>query len=314
MKISRRGFIKTTAGAAGLALSSTFPFTHLRVARAFGDHPQEEAPYRIIKKIPQVCARACEADCAYQVVVAVDPVTGLERAITLEGRPEDPVSRGHYCIKGLGFVDSIYNPDRLMVTLKRTNPKRGIDEDPGWVVMKTETAVNEFIQRLKAYKPDEMVLCSPGDPYTNRLAQSLGVTRADQRTECFGTHYYINCLTVTNPPNPYYSSTYTPSHHIAGYDFSGSKYEIWFGFDSFSKASKAGVLNHLTEGKKKCCKRVMFNPLRTTVADAFATERFEHRSRHRPGRGPGHDPHHRIGKALQPPLSRRLFRCPGPGG
>lgn len=272
MKISRRGFIKTTAGAAGLAVSSVFPFRNLKTAWAFGEHPQEELPYRITKKIPQVCARACEADCAYRVVVAVDPATGLERAITLEGRPEDPVSRGKYCIKGLGFVDSIYNPDRLMVTLKRTNPKRGIEEDPGWVVMKTETAVDEFIGRLKTYDREEIVMCSPGDPYTNRLAQSMGVTRADQRTECFGTHYYINCLTVTNPPNPFYSSTYTPSHHIAGYDFSESKYEIWFGFDSFSKAGKAGVLNHLAESKKKGCRRVMFNPVRTTVADAFATE------------------------------------------
>ncbi len=275
MDISRRSFIAGTAGAAGLVLSSRFPFRNLKAAWAFGEHPQEKLPYRITKKIPQVCARACEADCAYNVVMAVDPATGLERAITLEGRPEDPVSRGKYCIKGLGFVDSIYNPDRLMVTLKRTNPKRGINEDPGWVVMKTETAVNEFIDRLKKYKPEEMVMCSPGDPYTNRLAQSMGVTRADQRTECFGTHYYINCLTVTNPPNAVYSSTYTPSHHIAGYDFSGSKYEIWFGFDSFAKAGKAGVLNHLAESKAKNCKRVMFNPLRTTVADAFATELFD---------------------------------------
>ena len=272
MDISRRGFIKTTAGAAGLAAASVFPFRNLKAAWAFGEHPQEELPFRITKKVPQVCARACEADCAYQVVMAVDPATGLERAITLEGRPEDPVSRGKYCIKGLGFVDSIYNPDRLMVTLKRTNPKRGIDQDPGWVVMKTETAVDEFIGRLKTYDREEIVMCSPGDPYTNRLAQSMGVTRADQRTECFGTHYYINCLTVTNPPNPFYSSTYTPSHHIAGYDFSASDYEIWFGFDSFSKAGKAGVLNHLAESKKKGCKRVMFNPLRTTVADAFASE------------------------------------------
>lgn len=58
----------------------------------------------------EVCARAREADCAYYVVVGVDPATGLERATTLEGRPEDPVSRGKYCIKGMGFVAAIYDP------------------------------------------------------------------------------------------------------------------------------------------------------------------------------------------------------------
>jgi anaerobic selenocysteine-containing dehydrogenase len=29
------------------------------------------------------------------------------------------VARGKYCIKALGFVDGMYNPDRLLVTLKR---------------------------------------------------------------------------------------------------------------------------------------------------------------------------------------------------
>lgn len=76
-------------------------------------------------------------------------MTNLERAITLEGRPEDPVSNGKFCIKGLAFVDSIYDPDRLMVALKRTNPKKGTDNDPGWVTIKTEDAVNEIIQSLK---------------------------------------------------------------------------------------------------------------------------------------------------------------------
>jgi anaerobic selenocysteine-containing dehydrogenase len=273
-KISRRSFIKVV-GSTGVAVSATaFPFMNLKPAAAFGKHPQEQAPYLIKKKVPQVCARACEADCAYNVVVGVDPVTGLERALTLEGRPEDPVSRGKFCIKGMGFVDSMYDPDRLMVSLKRTNPKKGTDQDPGWVTMKTDDAVNEVIAGLKKVKPSEILFASPGDPFTNRLCQSIGATRSDQRTECFGTHYYINCLTLTNPPNKYYSSTYTPSHHVPGYDFENAKYQIWFGFDSFSKCSKAGVLNHLAEGRKKGSRIVMFNPVRTPVADSFASEYY----------------------------------------
>ncbi len=160
MSLNRRRFIKLGLGATGAALTTAFPFRHLQVAHAFGDHPQEKLPFRVMRRIPQVCARACETDCAYYVVVGQDPATGLEKAVTLEGRPEDPVSRGKYCIKGLGFVDSLYNPDRLMVTLKRTNPKRGINEDPGWVVMKTKDAVDEFIGRFKQYKPHEIVMCS----------------------------------------------------------------------------------------------------------------------------------------------------------
>lgn len=272
-EITRRRFLQV-AGVSGVALAGTgFPFRNLRAAWAFGRHPQEQIPYRITKKVPQVCARACEADCAYYVVVGEDPATGLERAITLEGRPDDPVSNGKFCIKGMGFVDSMYDPDRLMVTLKRTNPKKGTDHDPGWVTVKTSEAVQEMIGKLKTYKPEEILFCSPGDPYTNRLCQSIGCTRSDQRTECFGTHYYINCLTLTNPPNKFYSSTYTPSHHVCGYDYDHAKYQVWFGFDSFSKCGKAGMLNHWAAGKKNGCKIVMFNPVRTPLADGYATEK-----------------------------------------
>jgi anaerobic selenocysteine-containing dehydrogenase len=271
-EIPRRDFLKI-AGAVGIgAAASAFPFRNLKQAWAFGEHPQEKPSFVFKKKVPQVCARACEADCAYYVVMGVDPATGLERAITLEGRPEDPVSRGKFCIKGLGFVDSVYDPDRLMVSLKRTNPKKGTDEDPGWITMKTSDAVNEVIAGLKKVKREEILFASPGDPYTNRLCKSIGATRSDQRTECFGTHYYINCLTLTNPPNKYYLSTYTPSHHVCGYDYDNAKYQVWFGFDSFSKCGKAGMLNHWASGKKNGAKIVMFNPVRTPLCDGYASE------------------------------------------
>jgi anaerobic selenocysteine-containing dehydrogenase len=273
--LSRRRFLKIAGATTGIALAgSSFPFRNLKQAWAFGDHPQEQLPYRITKTVPQVCARACEADCAYKVVVGVDPATGVERAITLEGRPEDPVSRGKFCIKGMGFVDSMYDPDRLMVSLKRTNPQKGTDQDPGWVTMKTADAVNEVIAGLQKLSPHEILFASPGDPYTNRLCKSIGSTRSDQRTECFGTHYYINCLTLTNPPNKFNSSTYTPSHHVCGYDYDNCKYQVWFGFDSFSKCGKAGMLNHWAAGKRNGAKIVMFNPVRTPLTDGYASEYY----------------------------------------
>ncbi|HQA71777.1 MAG TPA: molybdopterin-dependent oxidoreductase [Deltaproteobacteria bacterium] len=272
IEVSRRRFLQV-AGATGAVLAGgAFPFRNLKSAWAFGEHPQEQPPYRITKKVPQVCARACECDCAYNIIVGVDPATGVERAITIEGRPEDPVSNGKFCVKAMGFLDSMYDPDRLMVSLKRTNKKKGIDVDPGWVVMKTEDAVNEIIEKLKTFKREDIVFASPGDPYTNKLCLSLGVARSDQRTECFGTHYYINCLTLTNPPNAYYSSSYTPSHHVCGYDYDTCKYQVWFGFDSFSKCGKAGMLNHWAAGKRNGAKIVMLNPVRTPMTDAFASE------------------------------------------
>lgn len=271
--ISRRTFLKWTGITTTLMVLDS-PLRNFDVVYAFGQHPQEKAPYMITKKVPQVCARACECDCHYDIVVGVDQVTGLERALTIEGRPDDPVARGKYCIKALGFVDGMYNPDRLLVTLKRTNPQRGEEVDPGWVAVKSEDAVKEIIAKMKNYKPEEILFASPGDPYSNRLCRSLGVTRSDQRTECFGTHYYLNSLMVTNPPNKYYSSTYTVTHSLWGYDYSKTKYMLWFGFDSFSKTAKAGILNHIVEGKRNGTKIVFFNPVKTPLADGMADEYY----------------------------------------
>ena len=267
--VTRREFLTASIGLTLAQLLSP-SLRHFTVSKSFHEVAQQERPkYTVTKKIPQVCAMSCEPNCAYYVVVAKDEVTGEERAITLEGRPEDPVSRGKYCIKGLGFVDSMYDPDRLLVALKRTNPK---GQEPNFVVVDINDAIKEVIEKLKKYSREEIILCSPGDPFTNRLARSLGITRHDQRAECFGTHYYINSLMITNPPNKYYSSTYTVTHSIWGYDYSNTKYMIWFGFSSFSKCSKAGILNHIAEGKRKGAKIVSFNPIRTPLDDAFADE------------------------------------------
>ena len=269
-KLSRRVFLKAT-GVAGIAPAMTvFPFQNLMAVEDFGQHPQEQPTFKVTKKVPQVCSRACEVNCALNIVVGVDPKTGLERAITVEGRPEDPVAKGKYCVKAMGFVDSMHDPDRLMVALKRTNPQKGTDYDPGWVTVKSADALSEIISVMQKHTPEEILICSPGNPFTNKLCKSMGVIRSDQRTECFGTHYYINCLTTSNPPNDVYSSTYTPSHHLPGYDYDMAKYQIWFGFDSFTKSAKAGMLPHWIEAKKNGAKIVMFNPVRTPISDNFA--------------------------------------------
>ncbi len=250
--------------------ADAFPFQNLRAVQGFPTRQDDAPSYTALRKVPQVCSRACETNCAIHVVIGTDSKTGIEKAITIEGRPEDPVSMGRYCIKGMGFVDSMYDPDRLMVALKRTNPKKGTDSDPGWVVMKSVDALDEIIAKMRQYRADQIMIASPGNPFTNKLCKSLGVIRSDQRTECFGTHYYINCLTISNPPNDVYSSTYTPSHHLPGFDYDLAKYQIWFGFDSFTKSAKAGVLAHWVECKKNGGKIVMFNPVRTPIADGFA--------------------------------------------
>lgn len=254
------------------AFLSENKLSNFKKVREFGEHPQEKPGYKIKKKIPQVCARACEIRCHFKVVVGVDENTGLERAITLEGVNEDPISRGNYCIKGMGFVDSMYDPDRIIEPLKRTNSERGEGVDPGWVKTDLDKAIDEIIEKLGDFEKDEVLMMSPGDPFTNRLCKSTGWRRTDQRNECFGTGYYLNSLMITNPPNSFYSSSYSPNHHIWSFDYTESDYQIWLGFDSFSKCGKAGLMNHIAEAKRKGTKFVFFNPIKTPIAEGLANE------------------------------------------
>ena len=57
----------------------------------------------------------------------------------IEGNPADVLGgEGKICVKGASAMRVLYDPDRLKWPLKRTNPKKGKDEDPGWVKISWE--------------------------------------------------------------------------------------------------------------------------------------------------------------------------------
>src|SRR5690349_16188654 len=65
-------------------------------------------------------------------------------AIKIEGNPDSAVGRGRLCGKGVSGLMSHYDPNRLKVPLRRTNPKKGIDEDPGWKEISWDEALDEI--------------------------------------------------------------------------------------------------------------------------------------------------------------------------
>src|SRR5450759_615477 len=54
-------------------------------------------------------------------------------AVNIEGDPTNPVSQGKLCSRGQASIYNLYNPYRVKAPMKRTNPKKGLDQDPGWV-------------------------------------------------------------------------------------------------------------------------------------------------------------------------------------
>lgn len=52
--------------------------------------------------------------------------------VEIKGNPESPVGNGHICARGAAGIMQLYDPNRLTKPLRRTNPKKGFDQDPGW--------------------------------------------------------------------------------------------------------------------------------------------------------------------------------------
>ena len=52
--------------------------------------------------------------------------------VKIEGNPDSAVGKGRLCGKGVAGLMSHYDPNRLTQPLRRTNPRKGLNEDPRW--------------------------------------------------------------------------------------------------------------------------------------------------------------------------------------
>jgi phenylacetyl-CoA:acceptor oxidoreductase len=78
-----------------------------------------------------------------------------------EGRP---------CVKAYGLIQKTYSPHRVLTPMRRTNPRKGIGEDPGFKPISWDEALDEVAARLRALRT-KGVVDEQGLP---RLAVSLG--------------------------------------------------------------------------------------------------------------------------------------------
>ncbi len=77
---------------------------------------------------------------------------------------------GKACVKAFGLVQKLYNPHRILHPMKRTNPKKGRGEDPGFVAISWDEALALVSEKLKAAR-ERGLLDEYGYP---RLAASFG--------------------------------------------------------------------------------------------------------------------------------------------
>ena len=82
----------------------------------------------------------CEAICGLRVTFTDGEVTGIR------GNPDDPLSRGHICPKGVSLADVHADPDRLRRPVRRV----GTGEEVRWEEMEWDEALDLVADRLAA--------------------------------------------------------------------------------------------------------------------------------------------------------------------
>ena len=112
----------------------------------------------------------------YQCVAGPDLLqVTVEDGIATEVEPNFNVAdvhpgAGKVCVKAYGLVQKTYNPHRIKTPMRRTNPKKGRHEDPGFEPITWDEALDEIAAKLKHIK-ETGLLDESGYP---RVAASFG--------------------------------------------------------------------------------------------------------------------------------------------
>ncbi len=249
MSLSRRNLFRLS-GAAGAGLAAAPPM------QAFEDFFQPAATaYADYKTVISACG-ICGPFCGIQARVK-DGVLQF-----LEGLPGDAHGGGHLCGKGASGASMLYDPDRLKYPMKRTNPRKGFDEDPGFVRITWQEAFDTIAAKITQYKTNFgaeslLFVTLPTPDVWQRFMKSIGVVnRVDHRDECFQSDMVVQ--------------KYTTGGKSWAVDFANSKYILLFGFDIVAKA-KLVYANGILDARDKGAKVVHFSP-NYTVTSRASTE------------------------------------------
>jgi thiosulfate reductase / polysulfide reductase chain A len=144
LRLSRRRFLQVSgaagaAGATGLGLGKLSGFATLSEAHA------QAAPNGATKINKNICGQ-CPARCG------IDVYTTNGRVHAIYGNPDHPIANGKLCPKGHLGTYVLYDPDRFKGPMKRTNPRKGRNEDPQFVPISWDEALDTIAARLQGLR------------------------------------------------------------------------------------------------------------------------------------------------------------------
>ena len=151
MRLTRREFLQGTTAAAVLGV-----YGCASVPRSAALIPYKAKPSSPPKGewVGSVC-QGCTQWCAIQIFVQNG------RAVRVRGNPLSKTNHGYVCPRGHLIPQQVYDPDRIKVPMKRTNPAKGRGVDPKFVPITWDEALDTVADKLmelrKAGEPQKFM-------------------------------------------------------------------------------------------------------------------------------------------------------------
>jgi len=129
-------------------------------------------------------------------------LTRVEDGVVVEtkGDPDCPTNRGKLCVRGgLAAIAGYYDPHRLKKPLRRTNPWKGLDQDPGWEEMEWEEAfdlIGRDLARIYREDPRKLVFMEGWGVCDDLFAREIWIPRPGG-----GTTYGSTFSVAAGTPN-----------------------------------------------------------------------------------------------------------------
>jgi len=155
-RITRRDFAKLIAGTGSVvALGSVLSKLELsQVLTVFAEEKASSSDKIEDVKIPSV-----DLMCTVSCGILARRVNG--RLVKIEGNPNHPINEGGLCPKGNCGIMTLYDPYRIKAPLKRTNTRKKRGEDPAWVEISWDEAIELIASNLREIRkknPNAFVL------------------------------------------------------------------------------------------------------------------------------------------------------------
>ena len=135
MRLNRRDFIKAGIAAGALAALDGPVFN------AFTFAPQIAEAAAAGEWIPSTC-QGCTGWCPVEFFVQNG------RAVKVRGNQLSKANNGYCCVRGHMMIQQLYDPDRIKVPMKRTNPQKGRSVDPKFVPITWDEAMDTIADKI----------------------------------------------------------------------------------------------------------------------------------------------------------------------